>query len=197
MVEGATGDGAQKLFERQYGRALDALMARIVQAGEKPLSVAMHQRLYMALNNAVRLPHMWASTRQLLYALFPKLELSTHRFAWVPYLRTMFEQSQTIQDAPMSAACALHVGHLYYLNGEYAMACTWLEQAHAFFAEAKDGRGQAQALNMLAWVALRTDRSGEAAALAAVRPTRDSSMSKLWKETICVIPRPDKRVGIT
>ena len=129
--------------------------------------------------------------------IFPKLELSTHRFAWVPYLRTMFEQSQTIQDAPMSAACALHVGHLYYLNGEYAIACTWLEQAHAFFAEAKDGRGQAQALNMLAWVALRTDRSGEAAALAAVRPTRDSSMSKLWKETICVIPRPDKRVGIT
>ncbi|MEZ4663564.1 MAG: tetratricopeptide repeat protein [Caldilineaceae bacterium] len=154
------------IFQRQYGRAADILVQQIELSGPMPLTAEMHSRLYAALANGCHLPQMWASTQRLLRALTPKLELSSQRTDWLPYLHAIAAQCQTLHDVALEAACALHIGHLYYLGGEYKPAQSWLEQARAHFERLADRHGQARALNMLAWVALRTGNSATAAELA-------------------------------
>ncbi|MEZ4708277.1 MAG: tetratricopeptide repeat protein [Caldilineaceae bacterium] len=75
-------------------------------------------------------------------------------------------QAQKVQDTAVAATCALHLGHLYYLGGDYAAARACLAQAQNGFAHLQDQQGQARALNIRAWIALRTNHLSEAVELA-------------------------------
>lgn len=109
-------------------------------------------RAWNQLSYAFRSPTAWPETRQLLLTLAPKMEQAGFREEWIAYLSSGVESGQACNDLAAIAEFELQIAMLYRMVSEYERAVQRLDASIEHFRVIEDRRGQARALNELAWV---------------------------------------------
>lgn len=155
------------LFQDHIGRSLARCMAAVAAQDKLP---AMHDReqALLTLSYALKLEQTWPAARDLLLTLAPIMERAGHRDDWTPYLEEGIAVSRWLGDARAEAELGWHLGVILERRSHYAAARTQFAASAARFAALADPRGQARALNRMAFVACLQRESEEAERLAAI-----------------------------
>jgi tetratricopeptide (TPR) repeat protein len=152
-AEGDAEPDYAAIFVENVFRSLQATLARVQQ---DPNPVLAEETRGRALH----------VTCDLLLALAPKLEQAGYRGEWLPYLVRGLAVSAACNDALAGAELRLHIGHLHRLQSRWAPARELLTASAEAFAAEGERRGQARALNQLAYVAWQQHEYDEAITLA-------------------------------
>ena len=139
------------LFNAMLRNGLRSTLAE-VQQGVALLPEEVRQRAWHLLSYALRTGEAWPETRDLLLLLAPKMEQAGFREEWIAYLTAGVAVGQQHNDATAAAEFALQIAILYRMIAEYEQAVHWLAVSLDSFRQLGDRRGEARALNELAWV---------------------------------------------
>jgi tetratricopeptide (TPR) repeat protein len=153
-------------FVENVHRSVRATLIRVQQDPNPVLGERTRERALHVLSFAFKLPAVWPQIRELLLALAPKLEQAGYRGEWLPYLVQGVALSEAAGDALAGAELRLYIGHLHRLQSRWGPARELLTASAAAFAALDERRGQARALNQLAYVAWQQHRHDEAQRLA-------------------------------
>ena len=155
------------LFQDHIGRSIARCMAAVTARDKLPAMRDREQAL-LTLSYALKLEQTWPAARDLLLALAPNMERAGHRDDWMPYLEEGIEASRRLGDARAEAELGWHLGVILERRSHYAAARDQFAASAARFAALADRRGQARALNRMAFVACLQREAEEANRLAAV-----------------------------
>lgn len=155
------------LFQEHVGRSLARCMAAATAQDKLPALKEREQAL-LTLSYALKLEQTWPAARDLLLALAPAMERAGHRDDWVPYLEEGIAASRRLGDAPAEAELCWHLGVILERRSNYPAARDQFAASAARFSALADRRGQARALNRLAFVACLQRESEDAKRLAAI-----------------------------
>jgi tetratricopeptide (TPR) repeat protein len=147
----------QTYLERNLRYLLDLVATATPLPDEEVRTQAMH-----TLRFALRVPALWALTRQLLLTLSPKMEQAGHRGDWLVYLEEATTLSEQRADWATAAECTLQRGLLHRLLSDFPLAIAQLQRSVALWQQIDAGRDQARALNELAWVAYLQNQTAPA-----------------------------------
>jgi tetratricopeptide (TPR) repeat protein len=147
----------QAYLERNLRYLLDLVATATPLPNEEVRTQAMH-----TLRFALRVPALWALTRQLLLTLAPKMEQAGHRGDWLVYLEEATTLSEQRADWATAAECTLQRGLLHRLLSDFPLAIAQLQRSVALWQQIDAGRDQARALNELAWVAYLQNQTAPA-----------------------------------
>lgn len=140
---------------------IDILLLRL-RATAPRVADEDRQHAWHLLSYSLEVVAVWPTTRALLFALAPPMELAGFREDWLPYLEAGFAQSVALLDRLAAAELALHIGVLKRLLGQFDQAHTWLahctEQLVAHEQGAPRAVLQAKVWLELSRLALDTDR---------------------------------------
>ncbi len=123
-----------------------------VESASYSLSVTVRDQALHVLNFAMQWDGAWSLASKLLLALAPKMELMGHRHDWIPYLKWGAEQAEQRGELQIVAECQLQIGLLYRMLSEFGIAQSWVKTSIDHFKTGGERRGQARALNELAWI---------------------------------------------
>jgi len=132
-------------------------MSPLVLPSRDDLTFAVH-----VLSYAMQFPDTWSETRQLFLALAPKMEQGGYRHEWVPMLESGIRLSEEQNDVGAQAELGLQLAMLHQLLARYEQAEHQLQLCLAQFKAIGHVRGEARALNRLAYVAWRRHQLTEA-----------------------------------
>ncbi len=147
----------QAYLERNLRYLVDLVATATPLPNEEVRTQAMH-----TLRFALRVPALWALTRQLLLTLAPKMEQAGHRGDWLVYLEEATTLSEQRADWATAAECTLQRGLLHRLLSDFPLAIAQLQRSVALWQQIDAGRDQARALNELAWVAYLQNQTAPA-----------------------------------
>jgi|688.fasta_scaffold28823_9 tetratricopeptide (TPR) repeat protein len=147
----------QAYLERNLRYLVDLVATATPLPNEEVRTQAMH-----TLRFALRVPALWALTRQLLLTLSPKMEQAGHRGDWLVYLEEATTLSEQRADWATAAECTLQRGLLHRLLSDFPLAIAQLQRSVALWQQIDAGRDQARALNELAWVAYLQNQTAPA-----------------------------------
>ena len=147
----------QAYLERNLRYLVDLVATATPLPNEEVRMQAMH-----TLRFALRVPALWALTRQLLLTLSPKMEQAGHRGDWLVYLEEATTLSEQRADWATAAECTLQRGLLHRLLSDFPLAIAQLQRSVALWQQIDAGRDQARALNELAWVAYLQNQTAPA-----------------------------------
>lgn len=133
---------------------IDALVyaTRRVHDAESRLPEAEREDAWHLLSYAFDQNVAWQETRQLVFALAPRMELAGFREDWINYLQTAASRGADHNDLAATAEFEYQTGLLYRMLTDYERAKSWLNSSHERFAVLGDRGGQARVLNELAWI---------------------------------------------
>lgn len=169
----------EEFFRRSLlAMAQDALQT--VQATETIPPRDVRAQAVHLLHLTLQRDETWPTARGLLLTLAPKMEQAGHREDWMPFLVQGIGASQQQQDGQAEAELTMQLALLEQLRGQFALAYQHFARAEALFGAMADAPNQARALNRMAYMACRLQRTKEAEALAAraaalVGPTHQES----------------------
>ncbi len=150
-ISSATSD-YPTLFRATLLRTLTRSLAQ-VQAATSALTESVRDQALHILTFALKLDEAWPATRDLLLHLAWEMERVGHQADWLPYMERGIQCSQRQGDVEAEAELAFHIGHLYRLGSNFALAHRWLNTSVELFTQAQQPRGQARSLNQLAYLA--------------------------------------------
>ena len=133
---------------------IDALVdaTRRVHDAERRLPEAEREDAWHLLSYAFDQNAAWQETRQLVFALAPRMELAGFREDWINYLQTAAARGADHNDLAATAEFEYQTGLLYRMLTDYERAKSWLNSSRERFALLGDRGGQARVLNELAWI---------------------------------------------
>lgn len=133
---------------------IDALVdaTRRVHDAESRLPEAEREDAWHLLSYAFDQNAAWQETRQLVFALAPRMELAGFREDWINYLQTAASRGASHNDLAATAEFEYQTGLLYRMLTDYERAKSWLNSSRERFAVLGDRGGQARVLNELAWI---------------------------------------------
>jgi len=133
---------------------IDALVdaTRRVHDAESRLPEAEREDAWHLLSYAFDQDVAWQETRQLVFALAPRMELAGFREDWINYLQTAASRGADHNDLAATAEFEYQTGLLYRMLTDYERAKSWLNSSRERFALLGDRGGQARVLNELAWI---------------------------------------------
>lgn len=150
------------IFQQYIRAGVQASLAR-VQAAEYEVPETDRQQAWHMLSFALDAPEAWDTTRALLLALAPKMELAGFRDEWLPYLEQGVQASKQHGDPTTEAELALQIGILQRLVSKFDQSRHWLTASIGQFTRHGQIRNRARALNELAWLDYLQQRYQEAA----------------------------------
>ncbi|MCE7981600.1 MAG: tetratricopeptide repeat protein [Caldilinea sp. CFX5] len=153
------------LFQQYILRSVTLVYTMLKDEGAHFSDEARDRALHL-LNFALTQENAWSAIRDLLLLLAPKMEQAGHRDDWLPYLERGVTGSRQQHDSWAEAELSLAIGELLRLRSRFALARQWLDVSIAMFDALGENRGQARALNELAFVAWQQHRYDEAETLA-------------------------------
>lgn len=139
------------LLERYLHTSLHASLTEVRQQATL-VPDEMRLRAWHLLSYALRTGKAWPETRDLLTTLAPKMEQAGFREEWIAYLVAGVEVATQHNDRATIAEFALQIATLWRMLSEYEQAVQWLDNSLAGFRQEQDRRGEARALNELAWI---------------------------------------------
>lgn len=154
------------LFVEYVLRSVQVTSTRVQQDDTPVLGEETRARALHVLSFALRLPAAWPQTRDLLLGLAPKLEQAGYRGEWLPYLTQGLALSEQLGDGLAAAELRLHIGLLHRLQSRWQAAKELLTGSAEAFAQLGEQRGQARALNQLAYLAWQQHQHDEVQTLA-------------------------------
>lgn len=122
------------------------------QAEGETLSTATRHRALRTLDFALELVATQLGAVTLLAEIAPKMEQAGLREEWIPYLELAVRLSRNQQDADHAGEFELQIGTLYRMMAKFDQALHWLEASLQDFITSSNRKGQARALNEIAWV---------------------------------------------
>jgi tetratricopeptide (TPR) repeat protein len=139
-------------FKTYVVRSVHAALTRVK---EQPplLPDEVRERALHVLTYAFKLPEAWPGTRELLLALLPKMELIGHSGEWMDCLTQGARYSRACGDNEAAAEFSWQLGYLYRQQSQFEQARKRLLASAEGFTQINQARGQARALNELAFVA--------------------------------------------
>ena len=155
------------LFQDHIGRSIARCMAAATARDKLP-AVRDREQALLTLSYALKAEQAWPAARDLLLALAPNMERAGHRDDWMPYLEEGIAISRRLGDTQAEAELGWHLGVILERRSHYAAARDQFAASAARFAALGDRRGQARALNRMAFVACLQRESEEAKRLAAM-----------------------------
>lgn len=164
-IDSATDYAA--LFHDHILRSIDRCMAMVASQDKLPTAKEREQCL-LTLSYALKREPIWAAARDLLLALAPAMEQAGHRDDWIPYLEQGIQGSQRLEDERTEAELRWYLGIILERRSLYDAARAQFTASAARCAALGNPRGQAKALNRLAFVACLQRQSEEASRLAAI-----------------------------
>ncbi|MFN8441239.1 MAG: tetratricopeptide repeat protein [Caldilineaceae bacterium] len=144
-------DNYSSLFEQFVGRTLKALMTASQAEGET-LSAATRHRALRTLDFALESVATQLGAVTLLAEIAPKMEQAGLREEWIPYLEMAVRLSRNQHDANHAGEFELQIGTLYRMMAKFDQALPWLTASRQDFLASGNRKGQARALNEIAWV---------------------------------------------
>lgn len=153
------------LFQDYLCAGLQLVLAQ-VQAAEPLVPDELRRQAWHLLSYAFESAAAWPLARDLLLALAPKLEQAGYRGEWVPYLTQGLALSEQLGDGLAAAELRLYIGQLHRLQSRWQAAKELLTGSAEAFAQLGEQRGQARALNQLAYLAWQQHQPDEVARLA-------------------------------
>ena len=154
-------------FKQFLARSITVACRRIEAEGhDVPISDEARERAHNVLGYALESDEVWVATCELLLTMAPKMEMAGYRSEWLPYLHRGLGLSEVHQDGWAGAKFRLHMGHLHRLQSQFETAHTLLTASATAFAQVGDQRGQARALNQLAYLAWQQHQAVAAEQLA-------------------------------
>lgn len=144
-------DNYSSLFEQFVGRTLKALMTASQAEGET-LSASTRHRALRALDFALESVATQLGAVTLLAEIAPKMEQAGLREEWIPYLEMAVRLSRNQHDADHAGEFELQIGTLYRMMSKFDQALQWLTVSYQDFITIGNRKGQARALNEIAWV---------------------------------------------
>ena len=133
-----------------------------VQTSPSRLAASDRRQALHTLSYALGLRHAWFVVKDLLLYMAPKMEQEGFRNEWIPYLEKGIDQSQFLRDRAAEAELSWHLGYLWRLRGVLDTAHVWLIRSRKHFHSLENSRGQAKALNQLAYVSRLQGRYDQA-----------------------------------
>ena len=140
------------VFKTYIVRSLQATRSR-VEVHAYSLPTAARERALHVLAYAFQLPEAWPHTRALLLALLPKMEQLGPGGDWLGCLIQGVQHGNEWGDSEAVAEFSWQLGSLYRRQSQFDQAREWLQTSVACFTQINQARGQARALNELAYVA--------------------------------------------
>lgn len=155
------------LFQDHIGRSLARCLAAATAQVKLP-AVRDREQALLTLSYALKMEQTWPAVRDLLLALAPAMEQAGHRDDWMPYLEEGIAVSQRLGDTRAEAELTWHLGVILERRSHYTAARDQFAASAARFSALADRRGQAKALNRMAFVACLQRESEEASRLAVI-----------------------------
>ncbi len=156
------------LFHGHIVRSVSRCLALVAGQGGKLPAPREREQALLTLSYAMKSEQSWPAARELLLALAPAMERAGHRDDWIPYLEQGIEVSRQLGDVRAEAELRWYLGVILERRSLYDAARHQLAASADQFAALDDRRGQARALNRLAFVACLQRQSEEASRLAAI-----------------------------
>jgi tetratricopeptide (TPR) repeat protein len=151
VVTAAPPDPFHAQFKTYIVRSIQAALTRVNV--DPLLSAEARARALHVLEYAFTLPPAWPATRQLLWALLPKMEQGGVSSDWLDCLHRAVEFSCVSEDTAAAAEFQWQLGYLYRQQSQFDRARQHLQASAAAFASLGQTHDQARALNELAFVA--------------------------------------------
>ncbi len=142
----------RKMIATRIRRSVDAVRLAPTVLPDDIRDQALHILSFALKEEMCDADAAWQQTRALLFELAPRMEQMGYRHDWIPVLEDGVARSQQRKDLAAAAEFQLQVGILYRMVSDFEQARKQVTNSIENFAAVGDKRGQAQALNELAWI---------------------------------------------
>ncbi len=139
-------------FQQCISATTEHLLVQVQQPDFR-LTDAVREQALHTLSYALKAAAVWPVARDLVLRLAPLMEQAGQRHDWMPYLTRTLENGRQQGEWQSCAEVQFQLGLLHRLVSDYGAAERWLQAAIADFRSGVDCRGEARALNELAWIA--------------------------------------------
>jgi len=153
------------LFRALLVRSVQAALADVDPAAPR-LDEDQRERSLYALSLALDLAEAWPAARELTLTIAPFMEMQGYRREWMDFLEKGIAQAASQADKRTYARLQLHMGRLYQLLGDYALADKCLLRSRQLAEESGDKTALVATLDRLSIAAVEQNDFTKARALA-------------------------------